>query len=250
MTEYGHKYGKLPAQRPPMLGTIHQYVTGKLPTPPPSVNIPSPSGGPWGMDMNDKLGCCVVAGIDHLNAAWDAEVKESSARPSDPQIAAEYYSLTGGPDSGLVESTTLARWAASPIFGTKIAGYAPIELHDLIGMQQAISFYGGVMFGIALPQSAEQQYGEQQQTGRVVPWTVIPTSPLLGGHCVVGVGYRPEGVWCVTWGDIVLLSYPFLAKYADEAWCPLSQQVQQRGAGPTGIDFASLRMDMPRLEAA
>ena len=57
------KLGKLPGRIPVGLRDLTFYAAGPLPQAPASVAVPSVAD--WNMDMNDTLGCCGVAGVDH-----------------------------------------------------------------------------------------------------------------------------------------------------------------------------------------
>lgn len=231
-----YQYGCLPARLPFGLSTLGTYATGKLPKPPASVD--APSNVVWGMDDNDTIGDCTIAGVDHLIAAWDADYNELDSRPTDTTIQSTYFALTGGQDTGLNEADVLKAWQTTGLFNNKIAGYAPVHPHNLVEIHQAIAFYGGSYFGIACPASAQEQF----QAGQ--PWTYVKDSPIEGGHCIVGVGFDASGVYCVTWGGLALVTYPFLAHYMSESWCVISQELVEHGGDALNIDLATLQADL------
>ena len=212
------KLGRLPATRPHGLSDLSVYATGKLPAPPASVAAPAVS---WGMDGNDAIGDCTIAGADHLIGAWDAQTGQNDPRPDDAQISSTYFSLTGGADTGLNEADVLKTWQTRGLWGNKIAAYAPLPPTDVVGLHQAIAFYGGAYLGIACPESAQRQFATQQ------PWTYVPGSPIEGGHCIVAVGFDSLFVYCVSWGAVVPVAYPFLANYLEETWAIVSPSITQ-----------------------
>ena len=230
------KYGRLAATRPFGLSDLSTYASGKLPKPPTSVD--APNGVNWGMDDNDQFGDCTIAGVDHLIAAWSADLNEPEARPSNDEISQTYFNLTGGQDTGLNEANVLSTWQSSGLFGNTIAAYAPINPRNLVELHQAIAFYRGAYLGIDCPQSAQTDFANGQ------PWTYDPSSPIEGGHCIVAVGYTPTAVLCVSWGAVVEVTYPFLAHFLEEAWCVLGQEIVARNGDGLGIDLASLRADL------
>lgn len=230
------KLGKLGAVRPHGLADLATYARGRLPAPPTKVDVPSVSS--WGMDGNDTYGDCTMAGAAHLIAAWDAEVDEHDPVPSATEVVEQYLVLTRGEDTGLVEHTVLNRWYRNGLFRERICGYAPVDPRDLTALHQAIAFYGGAYVGVALPESAQSQFGAGK------PWTVTPGSPIEGGHCVVFVGYSPHCLYAVTWGQVVEVTYPWWTAYGDEAWCVLSGAFRQAGHDGAEIDFATLRHDL------
>lgn len=234
------KLGKLAAVRPAGLSYLSAYAAGKLPAPPPEVAPPPPPPGGWGMLGNDQFGDCTIAGAAHLDMAWNTDTDLHDHVPSVQETVDTYFAITNGQDTGCNEHAVLQRWRSLGLFGEKIAAYAPVRLGDIIGLHQAIALYGGAYLGVALPASAQDQFRDGQT------WTVVPGSPIEGGHCIVAVGYTPGAVAIVTWGKIVWVTYPWLAAYCDEVWAILSAQAKEKGT-ESGIDFPSLLADLDRL---
>ena len=233
-----YKLGALAPQRPHGLSTLSVYAKGKIPAPPASVT--PPSVGPWGMMDNDRLGCCTIAGVGHAIMSWNAEVSQHDHVPNDSEVEKTYFALTGGADSGLVEANVLNHWHRTGLFGHKIAAYAPVEKHDFVGLQQAVAFYGAAYLGVALPSSAQDQFAAGQD------WTVVPGSPIEGGHAIVAVGYNDHFVQCVSWGRVVNVSYPWLSHYLTEVWTVISNEFVEAGRGPS-LDLATLRADIAAI---
>ena len=241
----GLKLGKRPAVRPHGLADLAVYAKGKLPEPPASVPVPSVAD--WGMMDNDRLGCCTISGAGHLILATSAEVSGHELAPTDSEIEQQYFEITGGEDSGCVEAEVLKLWHTQGLFAVdsptqcsapdKIAGYAPVNPKDVTAVHQAVAFYGACYIGVALPESAQQQFGAGQ------PWTVVPGSPIEGGHCIVLVSYDSQYVQAVTWGAVVNVSYPWLQKYMDEAWAVIPSAFVEAGRGPE-LDMDSLLADL------
>jgi hypothetical protein len=232
------KLGALPPQRPYGLSTLSVYANGKIPAPPAKCNPPYITN--WGMLDNDVLGCCTISGAAHAVMAWDSEVAQHDPPPNDDSVASTYLTMTHGADTGLVEANVLQTWQAEGLFGRQIAAYAPVETHDLTGFHQAVAFYGAAYLGVALPKSAKQQFASGKE------WTVVPRSPIEGGHCILAVGYDQHSVQCVTWGQIVNVSYPWLARYLTETWAIIPNQFVEAGHGPS-LDLDTLRKDLNRL---
>lgn len=235
-----YKLGKLPATRLAGVGLLGDYVTGKLPSPPPTVSVPKTS---YPIDGNDQYGDCTIAGVAHLIGAWNVEVGETDTVPDAPTVIATYEQLTGGADTGLNENNVLSYWRSKGLFGEQIAAYAPVDRKDLVGLHQAIAFYGGAYLGIACPESAQEQFQAKQ------PWTYVPSSPIEGGHCIVALGYTATAVLCATWGGIAEVTYPFLAHYLDEVWAIISHQFVKAGRGPD-LDLHTLEADLDQFSQA
>jgi hypothetical protein len=239
-----HTLGALPPVRPQVFADWSAYVNGKLPVPPTSVAVPAVVT--WGMDGNNQYGDCTIAGADHCIAAWDLEVKEADPVATDAADVLQYKAITGcvtpgdSRDTGLVLSDVLKLWSTKGLFGgNEIAGYAPVRHQAILDMHQAIAAYGAAYVGVALPQSAEDQFGAGP------PWTLVGDQPV-GGHCVAFVGYDPEWMYAVTWGGVVKVSWAWWAYYGQEAWAIIPQAFVEAGKGPD-LNLAQLKADIGTL---
>ena len=244
------RFGKLAATVLQGVGPADSYALGKPPTPPAEFALPQPRGG-WGMLGNNTAGDCVVAGAAHLIEAVESQLPfvhqvEFTTEQAIRQYSAitGYDPATGANDTGCNENAVLELWRTSGLFnGHRIAAHAPVPINDILAVHRAIALYGGACIGIACPQSAQQQF----QDGK--PWTVVPGSPIVGGHCIVPVAYDPEGIDCVTWGGIARVTWPFWVTYVDEVHCVITDSEVQagRGVGSHPLDLAALRGDLDRL---
>lgn len=232
------KLGKLAATKPFGVGTMATYSIGKLPAPPARVHYGH--GVDLPIDGNDQYGDCVMAGTAHMIALWNHEVAEHLSVPTGQEVVEEYFKLTDGADSGLNENDVLHTWAKQGLFGQKIAAYVPVDTNSVLDLHAAVAFYGCSMLGIAVPESAQEQFQKNE------PWTVVPGSPILGGHCIVACGYDEQYVYCATWGGIAPVTYPFLAKFMDEAWAAIPEAYVEAKKGPM-LDLATLQKDLGLL---
>jgi hypothetical protein len=233
-----YQLGRLPAVRPAALSDLEVYATGKLPNPPATREVPKAS---YPIDCNDRIGDCTYAGVDHLNRGWNALLSEKDKLPTEAQIEGAYFKETGGEDSGCNEASVLKRWYREGLFGAKIAGYAPVSTTNMLAWHQAVAFYGGLYLGIECPASAQEQFEAGQ------PWTYVG-SEVEGGHCVVALGYGPNGgLHCATWGGIAVLEASFLAHYLDEAWVILPHQLVEAKKDSLGIDLEALQADLAKV---
>lgn len=243
--------GKLPATRPYGLRDLVAYSNGPLPSPPPSAEPPSFSD--WNMFANGPddsctvpgapFGDCVMAGAAHLIMASNSQVHREDPVPSSNDVANQYLTLTGGVDSGLNESDALAFWRSQGLFGdNRISAYVPVDPNQIPHVHASIAFYGTCFLGVQVPASAQDQFANEE------PWTVVPGSPIEGGHCIVAVGYDQQWLYCVSWGRVVPVSWPWVQAYCDEGWCVISQEVAEAGAGPGGLlNLAALQKDLDAL---
>ncbi len=252
MVDLPYKTGRTKATRSVVFKDLEVYATAPIPTPPPTWAVPlqaqvTAKQPVYPIDRNDRVGDCTIAGLDHLSRAFSALFKEPYSPPTEDSLEQKYFSFTGGEDSGLNEEFVLQKWHTEGIFGTKIAGFAPLSTTSLLQWHQAISMYGGAYLGIQCPESAQLAFQKEQETGKLVPWT-YEGSPVVGGHCVVALGYGPNGgLHCATWGGIAVLTPSFLAHYLDEAWVVLSQQLVEAKKDTLGLNLEVLQADLSRI---
>jgi hypothetical protein len=189
------------------------------------------------MDGNDVFGDCVLAGVDHQLATWNELSTVQTPRPTEPEIQSLYFQLTGGPDSGLVVSSVLNIWQTQGLWGTKIAGYAPLPLDNPTALKQGIVNYGSVGIGIRCPASAQEAAMDPKI------WDVVPGSPIVGLHYIIATAYDAKAFYCVSWGYTWAVTWDFIATYADEMWVAIAPEFVQAGKGPT-LDLAALQADL------
>jgi hypothetical protein len=221
------------------LAHLHTYFDGgALPVAPAKCEYAMKVAYP--MACNDKLGCCVVAGHIHLSQALAHETADLYSVPADPAIQKEYFHLTGGADSGLVESTFLQTAQKSPILGSKIDAFGVLDHTNVAEVKSAIYTFGGAFLGVTLPQSSQDQFPGT--------WTVVPGSPIVGGHCIVAIGYDAQFVYVVTWGKVIRCTWEWFTMYADEAYSIIYTEEVQKNRGPLHqLDIARLRADIANL---
>ncbi|GAA1966957.1 hypothetical protein [Catenulispora subtropica] len=235
--------GKLRPQFPTALHDMHYYATAPLPKPPAEVDHAKTVTAGFPMDGNDQYGDCTMAAAAHLIQAWNAQTGIDLPVPADTDVIAQYLKLSHGKDSGLVESHVLKSWMSEGLWENKIVGYAPVNVHSLEGLKQAIAYFGGVYVGVQVPKNAEIQFAD----GR--PWALEPdwqAEPIQGGHAVPILGYDGRWMYCVTWGAVQKMTWDWWSVYGDEAWVILSEEFQQAGK-IGGLDVAMLKADLASL---
>ena len=225
--------------RPHGLDDLAYYTRGHLAPPPPAVPVPGVKL--WGVMANDRLGDCTVAGVGHLILAANATSMTCDAIPNDDDIVKQYFTITGGQDSGAVEVDVLRAWYTKGLFGNnKIAGFAPVKTSNLLDVHSAVSMFGAAYIGVALPGSAQQQFASGK------PWAITPQDKIEGGHCVLIVGYDSQYCYAVTWGAIQAITYPWLSRYMDECWAIISQEFVETHSV---LDIDALRSDLDLLQS-
>jgi hypothetical protein len=237
-TPFEFKKGRLPKVELD-LAPLHNYFTGDaLPLAPPKCIYASKVVYP--MADNDHLGDCVVAGHIHLTQALAHETASVYTYPGDAATQTEYFKLTGGQDTGLVESTFLQTAQKAPILGSKIDVFGALRPNNTAEVKSSIYIFGGAFLGVYLPQSSEDQFPGT--------WTVVPNSPIVGGHCIVTVGYDAQYVYIVTWGRLIRCTWEWFNTYTEEAYAIIYNEEVLKNRGPLHtLDIARLRTDIASL---
>lgn len=225
--------------------------------------------GTFGMLGNDVVGDCAEAGMLHTIQVWTA----NAGKPVVPTTAdAEklYAAITGydpsqtdgqgnnPTDNGTVLLDLLKFWRTTGFNGHKIGAFVSVNPRSPREIMDSLYYFGSLILGIQLPISAQTQVVwdvDNGPNGEVGSW---------GGHCVPGAKYAAQpslvqivnadehGLWVVTWGALKLMTWAFLAKYADEAYALLSEDWI---CGPTkktieGFDLAQLQQDLAKITKA
>lgn len=220
-----------------------------LPTLPPVPSAIDWSGKvpDWLMLANDSVGDCTCAAAGHLEMLWTSQTQTEFV-PTDAAVLAAYSALTGynpanpDTDTGADELTVLNYWRNTGIAGRKIFAFASVNLSNLAEVHAAIAFFGGLYLGAQIPQSAM----DATQAGQA--WTDTTDTNIVGGHAFPGVAYDPDGLACITWGQLQKMTWAWLAQYADEAYCVLSPDwIALNGLSPSGFNLTQLNQDLAQL---
>lgn len=210
----------------------------------------------WPMNLNDRLGSCVVGGMANAVHQWTFYVKEKLGYgtvivPSDKDVLTAYEAIGGyvpgdpSTDNGCDMLTALKYWRNTGIAGHKIHAFVSVDPKNPAEWEDAIWLFGNLFTGLALPISAQSQDA----------WTV-PNGGAFGdgspgswgGHGVICASYSDKTVTCVTWGQTLKMSRNFFRDYVDEAYAILSPDwfdVNQHA--PSHFDFAQLHADLASL---
>lgn len=243
--------GKLPPRFDARTLRMSRYMRA-VPAPPVSVSyeraIPE-----WGMLLNDTLGDCVCAAAGHMEMQWTTYAGIPFL-PTDGDIE-KAYELIGGyvpgdptTDQGCDMLSALKVWKRDGIAGRKIAAYAKLSMGQDIALelQQSVFCFGNCYLGMSLPETAQ---GEEF-------WEVFPDAGDVakpgswGGHCVPVVGYGPNSITIVSWGQVMGMTWNFFRTYCDEAYAVLSHAwIEKSGHAPNGFDYDLLGSDLGEVTA-
>lgn len=239
------KLGKSPAKHDPRNLLLSKYVRAMAP-PPLNADF-TKSRVSWGMMLNDKLGDCTIAGVAHAVQVWTGALGAPIDTP-DSQVELYYQKWDGynpidpSTDQGGVELNVMKQWKAESFDTHTLAGFTAISPNNTNNVKQAINLFGLVYIGVALPISAQgATVWDDTNDGE----NSVPGS--WGGHCVICPKYGPEGVTCITWGGLQLMTWNFWHAYVDECYGLVSPDFLMKGMSPEGFDLTTLLSDLENV---
>lgn len=252
------KQGRLPRDITRFAPRLEHYITGPLRV----AELPPASGvidrctevTNWPMYLNDQLGDCTVAGAGHMFGAMAVYAGHAEPLFIDSVITATYSAVSGyvpgrpSTDNGADMQTVLEHLKQVGMTDTmghvhKVAGYAAFgDPTDEVLLAQVLSTFGSVYVGVSLPQSAVDEFHQGQ------PWDYQPTSPVVGGHCIVlqrrGVG--GTGILkYISWGTAQSTTRGFQKHYAEEAYAVITEDwLTASGDSISGLNLDQLLADL------
>ena len=207
----------------------------------------------WPMYDNDTIGDCTIAGMFHSIGAMSQYSTGNEVLFTNDEAVSVYSAISGyvpGDPSTDVGCTLqqvcdyMVQTGAVDVNGKthKLAGYAEVgDFTNTSLLKQVLYTFGSVYVAVNLPESAEEQFGEDE------PWTPVPGSPILGGHCIVlqwNESDVDDGSSFVTWGSTVRADNAWIDDYVCEAVALVSQDwIEANGDSPSGLDLAQLVAD-------
>lgn len=217
---------------------------------------PAPNASDWstklrdlGPMLNNQIGDCLAAGAGHAVQAFTA-ANGVQIIPRDAAVLAMYIAISGYDpmdpltDRGAYTLDALNYWRKTGVDGHKIDAYAALTLRNREHFKQAIHYYGGVYAGLWLPRSAEAQDRWHVMLGGTAG---DPARMSWGGHCVWMLGYNGYGVLCITWGQLLWMSWAFLDTYCDEAFAVTSRLWADTDGAPSGQLYDALGRALPEV---
>lgn len=228
--------------------TLGATLDGLGAPPPESVDwtaaVFQATGGDWGgMHGNDRLGDCTIADTANQILLHTANAGRFTI-PSDQDVEAAYYALTGGADDGCVETDVLSYMQRAGLAGQKIDLWGSVNPANLDHIKWCVQLFGACRLGIFVDAAMIQQFESYQ------PWTAAAASPI-GGHDVPVVKYDGDWLYVVTWNRIQRVSAQLLAdpKFCEEAHSELWLDWirQQSGTAPNDFSLDKLAQDLAAI---
>ena len=238
-----YRFGKHPPKQDYRTLRFQNYLTAALAPPPPSDNVLTrvyqklkinDPAKLFPMDGNDTLGDCTIAALAHAITTYRGLIGTDTIMAK-TAVVKLYMHLTGGVDSGLNELDVLNYWRQNKVSGDEIITYVKIDPKNHTHVQQAIHLFGGVYLGFQVQANCVQEFDAHQ------PWTPGPLTN--DGHAVFAVGYDPNAVTVLTWGNTQQGTWAWWDECVDEAYGILPPQAKQPGFAP-GFNMAQLQADL------
>ena len=227
---------------------LGNYVSvEQVPTPPARELVETTTT--WPMLANDHFNCCTSAAAGHMIHHWTA-ANRNGIFLTDQDIIRAHAQLTG---DRLMDCVTMLEalkyWRNTGIGNHRIHSFVQAHHGDGDQLRCVIHLFGSAYIGLDLPRFAcagiptswpeiDWSIPDQVASGDATP-------QLDMGHCVMAVGYGPDGVYVVTWGMLKTMSWQFFHAYNVETYAVLSNDwVQETQASPTGFPFSKLHHDL------
>lgn len=205
-------------------------------------------GVPWGMMLNDQLGDCTCAGVGHTIQLTSAVSVGSPVTLTDLEVERLYEQVGGyrpgqpNTDNGCVEADVLDFWASHGVNGHKLDAHGSIDVADLGAIKSAIQLFGSVYIGLQVPElwdSGPNTWGMPRTKAQ---------AQIVGGHCVILVGWNSTGFTLVSWGRTYLITYAAFKKYCDEVHGVIPADWLKGAVDVDGLDLATLKADLAQLD--
>jgi hypothetical protein len=240
MTLQNRKLGCRPPKKDKRTLMLATYMTESLPAPPPSVDW-TKGITEWGMMLNDVHGDCTIAGVAHATQVFTANTTGITTIP-DATVLSYYQQWDGynpsdpSTDAGGVELDVLNLWRQQGFSGHSLIAYCDVDPANQVHVKQAISLFGGLYIGLQLPISAQNQD----------VWDVVENDGgVWGGHCVFVPKYDENGLTCITWGELKVMTWAFWSKYCLEAHALLDKDwLGSMSQDPAGLNLQALQADL------
>lgn len=206
---------------------------------------------PWGMMLNDQLGCCVCSDTGHTIMLRTANVGAVEVATANEIL--KLYEQVGGyvpgdpsTDQGCDELSMAQYLRNTGFVGHKLDNYASVNYKDQDLLVWSVQLFGSCRLGINLPAWAMDAFNRGQPWGK--PPTGADTS-ILGGHDVPLVDFRGGMFKCVTWSKLQVIDQDFINLYCEEAHAELAfDWIQRQGIAPNNLCLEELANDLLNVE--
>ena len=245
-----YKLGKLPPDHAKLaaMPKIENYLNlSTLPSIPAAFDWSMRDGVPfvYGMDGNDKYGCCPLASACHQIGTWTGQNGVEQVGTEADALDA-YTRFTGfrrddpSTDNGANMLRVAFQWLTMPIMGRTIKSFATVDMRRPDLVAAAAYLFGGVWTGWALPTA--WQGADEWTTG---PSTSGKWKPASWGYHATHLRLvSPQLYGVVSWGGLIPVTVPALGEYSDEGYVATCDDWLTNGRCPAGVDGEALAADL------
>lgn len=250
--------GRLPRAFSPAIPHWSALKMGAAPiTLPPQCDYARNLPTDLGMLLNDRIGDCAEAAYAHALQIWSLNAGKPELTEPDSAVEALYETQgyrpgMPGPGPGTVLQSLLAFLARSPAVAglPGLAAFIELDPTNDADIDRAIYECGLVYVGLNVPRYFQDwlDTGAVPQTWACEPWG---NGTIVGGHCVIAVGYGDTRRRAVSWGSTdYWMTHSFWARYVEECYALVSLEwIEATGRTPLGLTVAQLTQQMEAIKA-
>jgi hypothetical protein len=211
------------------------------------------TGVQYTMDLNNELGDCGIAGMNHYQMAVNY-FENGNAQSWGDNVCLQLYEELGGyvqgdpsTDNGTNLQDNLGWWRHNPVNGHQILAFGQLRNTDRATRLQAMQLFGPGYIGGQLQNAQEAQFPGA--------WEWVPGGSFAGGHCVT-YGREESGLdrgGVSSWGAAVHCNMAwasnFLAASAGGEWWGIidGNWVKRNGTSPAGFNLAEMNSALASL---
>jgi hypothetical protein len=198
------------------------------------------------------LGDCTCAGCGHAEQVWTYNALLAMQTPDDSAVLMLYEAACGyspadpRTDQGGIEQNVLTYWMKTGFNGRELTAFVEVDPSKPQDIRRTIADCGVCYIGFNVP-----QFLEDGLTAAGCVWDLTPSGDqsIIGGHCVILVGYDAAGNYVViSWGNFYTMTPAFFEAFVDEAYGLIDGDfVKANGTTPAGLSIADWQAQMVAL---
>jgi hypothetical protein len=219
---------------------------------------------PWGMLMNDTLGCCVIAAAEHETMLWTAESGMGMALFNNACTVKNYEEIAGYRPGQFQTDQGCDMLHAAQMRMTKGILDASRNRHKIgaaleldctpghINMDQfwyACWLFDGIGLGIQVTNSWERDF-EAGTPWDAADWNI---NDVAGGHCVTAMAREDDNgkfmIDVVTWGEKHSLTVAGLQAATMTVLVYVTEEKLHKSVDLEGLGWADLQADAKKIQA-
>lgn len=187
----------------------------------------------WGVMGNNRYGNCVTVAAAHFLMNWMSSKQKKQVTIPDEAVIIVSREIGGLNGFNILERNRI--WRKKGLFGDNLWAFVSVDLNNSEHVRAAIHILGGLDIGVNLPNA--WRGADKWETGNGSSYR--PGS--WGGHSVPIVAYDFEWVYCVSWGEVIPMSWDALRYYCDEAYAFIDKEwFSGDGANPLGLNLEAM----------